>query len=191
MNKILESLEFREEKAELLFGWNRYILIRGETLAQFQKRVEERIGQGTSELMVEAAYEIGTRIGEGYLQESQLSRRGMIASMLESACELGWAKLYLKETEGFPGLVELETHHSAFAAAYGKSDHPVCHFITGIFSGAFSRMIGPDMESSEVQCMAMGHPACIFRFQLAGTTGAQAQGPRAGADPASSPAAGP
>ena len=166
MNETIAHLMFSPENAELLYNNIRYILIRPETLVRFQKLVEESLGPMTSDLMFKAAYDIGAAIGRRLMERAELSQQEMIISMLNSANELGWAKLYLKETEEFPGRVVLEAFNSAFASAYKQSHTPVCHLIRGIFSGALSQMIGPIMDSQETKCLAMGYPKCIFEFRL-------------------------
>jgi len=166
VNKIIASLVFSPEKAELLYNRNRYILMRPETFVGFQKMVEDAVGPATSDLMFEAAFEIGSRIGRSYVETPTLSHREMISSMLDVANELGWAKLFLKDNRDFPSLVILEAINSAFASTYGQSPTPVCHLIRGIFSGALSEMIGPLTESQEVECLSMGHPKCVFEFRL-------------------------
>ena len=166
MNKIIASLAFSAEKAEILYNQNRYILIRPDTVVEFQKRVEEAVGPGASDLMFKAAFEIGSRIGRTYVETSTLSQREMIDSMVETANELGWARLSLKDTGNFPDVVILQASNSAFASAYGQSKTPVCHLIREVFAGALSKMLGPVRESQEIECLSMGHPRCAFGFKL-------------------------
>ncbi len=166
VNKIVSSLKFSSEKGELLYNNIRYILIRPATLIQFQKLLEERFGETTSELMFQAAYDIGSLIGRRYKESSELSPRQMIVSMIDSASELGWAKLLLKESDELQHKVVLEAFHSAFAEAYGRSSSPVCHLIRGIFCGALSQIVGPIMESREIECVSMNSPKCTFEFRM-------------------------
>jgi predicted hydrocarbon binding protein len=166
LNRIIASLEFSPEKAELVFNRNRYILIRPETVVEFQKMVEGAVGTQASDLMFKAAFKIGSQIGKSYGETSGLSQRQMISSMLETANDLGWAKLFLTESGEFPKVVVLEATNSAFASAYGRSPTPVCHLIRGILAGAFSQMIGPFGESQETECLAAGHGKCVFEFRL-------------------------
>lgn len=166
-NRILNGLKFSSEKSELRYKVNRYILIRPETFVRFQKNVEEVLGPATtSEMMLSAVYDIGLRIGKHFKQHPELSRTETVRSMLESASELGWAKLHLREMDEVNMNLILEADNSAFAWAYQQSQFPVCHLIRGIFSGALSEIMGCILESQEVECLAMGFPKCVFKFNI-------------------------
>lgn len=166
VNTIVSGLKFSSEKGELLYNNIRYILIRPATLIQFQKLLEERFGESISELMFKAAHDIGTLIGRRLVEQSGLSQQEMITSMLKSANELGWGKLFLKKSDEYPHKVVLEAVNSVFAETYGRSPGPVCHLIRGIFCGALSQIVGPIMESREIECKSMDFPKCTFEFRM-------------------------
>ena len=50
-NPILEALEFDEESGGISFKGVGYLLIRPETLVEFQKALEERLGEETQQLL--------------------------------------------------------------------------------------------------------------------------------------------
>ena len=55
-NAILEALEFDEEKGAIFFKGVRYLLLRPETLAEFQKGLEERLGEEAQEILYRGGF---------------------------------------------------------------------------------------------------------------------------------------
>jgi hypothetical protein len=50
-NKILKELKFVAEKGGLFYRDVRYLLVRPETLAAFQKAIEEELGEKASQIL--------------------------------------------------------------------------------------------------------------------------------------------
>ena len=69
-NPILEALEFDEEGEAISFAGVRYLLIRPETLVEFQRALEERLAGEAKKLLYRGGF-AGGQIGWGKFQLEQ------------------------------------------------------------------------------------------------------------------------
>jgi uncharacterized protein len=74
----------------------------------------------------------------------------------------GWGVWTLDLTALSKGLCFVEVRNSAIAATRTGASAPVCHLYAGLFAGALSFFRREETHATEIQCAAMGHPACEF-----------------------------
>lgn len=59
-SEILKGLQFNSEKGGLFYKEVRYLLIRPETLATFQKAIEKELGERDCQILFAAGFQGGT-----------------------------------------------------------------------------------------------------------------------------------
>lgn len=158
--QISENLHFDSEKGVLSFKGIRYILIRPETIVQFQKEVERGIGDRTSFAMSRGGYEGGTLSTGRYKEEFGLSNEEVVDYMCNMGSQLGWGSFEVVELS--ESRLVIDVRNSAFAEKYGPSESSVCHLIEGVLAGLGRTVLGSDIKSTEEKCTARGDDVCRF-----------------------------
>lgn len=150
---ILSHVVFDAENGALILNGVRYLLIRPETIIGIQKASD-------SKAMFVGGFEGGSRSAKKLRDEKGLTPQETLQAMCTMGTQIGWGKFKLLDfsENGF----EFEVHSSPWAAAYGKSQVPVCHLVAGVFSGVASVIFGGDKKVKEIQCAACGAGLCRF-----------------------------
>ncbi len=159
---LLTQIEFHPETGSLLFKDVRYLLIRPETLGALQKRIEKGLGPGGAELIYESGFTGGKLSTAKYGELFRLSSEAVLRYMLEMGGQIGWGKFVLERFEPEMKRVSIRVFHSPFAAAYGPSSKPVCHFIRGVIGGISAGIFGDEKRIAEISCASQGDPSCLF-----------------------------
>ncbi|UCD91857.1 MAG: 4-vinyl reductase [Methanobacteriota archaeon] len=157
---ISEDLRFDPEKGELSFNDIRYMLIRPETIVQFQKEVEKAMGERTSFAMSSGGYEGGSLSTSAYKEKFSLSDEEVVDFMCSMGSQLGWGRFQLVELTEDSLVVDV--HNSAFAEKYGPSENAICHMIEGVLAGLGKTVLKSDVRSIEEMCVAKGDEVCRF-----------------------------
>jgi len=162
-NSILDNVQWDADSGAITFKDVRYMLIRPDTVVDFQKAVEEMIGpQKCAEAMMAGGYTGGSRSSKRYKQVFNYTEDEIVAFMCRMGGEIGWGRFNVIELD-VPGKeLIVEVQNSAFAAAYGKADWGVCHMIRGVLAGMAAGIFGGDVVSEETACVAKGDPVCRF-----------------------------
>ncbi len=158
--QISENLHFDPENGVLSFKGIRYILIRPETIVQFQKKVEKAIGDRTSFAMSRGGFEGGWLSTKAYKEGFSLSNEAVVEYMCNMGSQLGWGGFELIELSDARLVVDV--HNSAFAEKYGPSEGSVCHMIEGVLAGLGRTVLESDIKSTEEKCAAKGDGVCRF-----------------------------
>jgi len=161
-NKILEELKFNQSGGELSFKGVRYMLIRPETLIEFQKRVEELLGDKGKDLLYQGGFKGGSLSAAKYRDVFHFSDEEIIDFMLKMGGEIGWGHFSLVEMDLRKKKMVIDVINSL---AYGKSDGPVCHFTRGALGGKGEVVFRQPVTALEVQCQAKGDTNCRFIIQ--------------------------
>jgi predicted hydrocarbon binding protein len=161
-NQILEELAFNPEKGGLFYKEVRYLLLRPETLAAFQKAAEREMGEKASEVLYESGFQGGTLSSKRFREIFGFSDEEIIRFMVKMGCQIGWGRFELAKFDGHQGVLSVKVYHSPFAEGYGPSSQPVCHTIRGVLGGMGSLVFGKEIESKEVSCLAKGDDYCRF-----------------------------
>ena len=161
-NSVLTELAWDAASGALTFKEVRYMLIRPETLAQFQRAVEAEVGAARAgELLYSGGFAGGQLSGRKYMETLGLSDREAVEFMCRMGGELGWGQLRLVRWDRDAQSLEVEVTSSPFAGAYaGESPSGVCHLLRGVFGGLGATVFGVPVESVELRCLAAGDSMC-------------------------------
>jgi predicted hydrocarbon binding protein len=161
-NSILDNLEYDEGRGTLTFKDVRYMLIRPDTVVDFQKAVEAELGDRTAEMMMAGGYTGGSRSSQRYKEVFDYSNEEIVAFMCNMGREIGWGDFEVEEFDQEVRRLVVLVRNSAFAEAYGDADRGVCHLIRGVMAGMAAGIFGADVRSDETHCRAKGDPHCRF-----------------------------
>ncbi len=170
-NTILSELQWNPEAGALTFKEVRYLLIRPETLAQFQQAVEAEVGAERAGALLYAGGFTGGRLsGKRYKEAFGLTEHQAVEFMCRMGGEIGWGRFEVRKLDVSGPRLELDVHNSPFAQAYllpPTSDfrHPVCHLIRGVLGGLMSGLFGLEARARETLCLALGDPFCRFEIE--------------------------
>lgn len=165
-NSILDDLKYDETQGTLTFKGVRYMLIRPDTVVEFQKAVEHVLGDRTAEMMMAGGYAGGSRSSQRYKKEFHYSDEEIVAFMCNMGREIGWGEFEVEELDSESKRLVVVVRNSAFAEAYGPADEGVCHMIRGVLAGLATGVFGTEARSEETHCRAKGDAEC--RFVLSG-----------------------
>lgn len=168
-NSILADLVFTPEAGRLSFKDVRYMLIRPDTIIDFQKAVEAEVGvERCAEMMMAGGVTGGSRSAARYKDEFGLSDAEIAEFMCNMGREIGWGHFSLRELDSEGGRLVVEVSDSPFAAAYGQADQGVCHLTRGVLAGLAAGIFGTQVRSAETSCRARGDDICRFEIEGAG-----------------------
>lgn len=161
-NTILQGLIFDATAGHLAFKDVRYLLIRPETLAAFQKAVEAELGARAGELLYQGGFTGGSLSARRYREVFGYSDREIVDFMCRMGGEIGWGRFELKTLDAARGELVVEVARSPFAEAYGPATVGVCHLIRGVLGGLGAGIFGKPVHAEEVLCLAKGDAVCKF-----------------------------
>ncbi|MFQ5611905.1 MAG: hydantoinase B/oxoprolinase family protein [Anaerolineae bacterium] len=162
-NAILNELTF--ETGHLNYKGVRYMFIRPEVIATWQKGLEAEVGpEKCAEIMMAAGGVGGAKSSQRYKEVFNYTEQEIVEFMCKMGGEIGWGIFRLAHLDLDAGQMIVEVRDSPFAAAYGPSETSVCHLIRGVMGGMGAGIFGPQAEvsSQETACAAKGDPACRF-----------------------------
>ncbi len=168
-NEILDNLSV--ETGRLTFKEVRYMLIRPDTMVDFQKAVEAMVGPDKcAEAMMAGGYTGGSRSSKRYKEVFNYTDQEIVAFMCKMGGEIGWGRFNLVDLDAANKRLVIEVEGSPFAEAYARdlpstSQLPVCHIIRGVLAGLAAGIFGGDVASEETTCVAKGDPVCRFVVQ--------------------------
>ncbi|MCX6639665.1 MAG: hypothetical protein NTW14_04175 [bacterium] len=165
-NEVLDNLEYVTEGGALLYRGIRYLLIRPETMVEFQKSMESDLNPDT---VGTALYRAGKRGGSAtaacFMEEFGIPSQEITRFMAQIGGKLGWGCMEISAVDHERGTLELEVFHSPFAESYGPASYPVCHMIRGVFAGAWGGAINREVDGLETCCRSVEGPGpCKFIF---------------------------
>jgi predicted hydrocarbon binding protein len=164
-DSILEALEFDGERGALSFKGVRYLLIRPETLVEFQKGLEERLGGEAQRLLYRAGFAGGELSTTKYKDAFGYSDDEIVHFMMDMGGQIGWGNFSLEEFSLEANRLIVTVTGSPFANAYGRSTDPVCHMIRGVMAGMGHVLFGEDVAAVETHCLAKGDDLCRFLIE--------------------------
>jgi len=161
-NSILDSLEYDEVQGSVTFKGVRYMLIRPDTVVDFQKAVEAALGERAAEMMMAGGYTGGSRSSQKYKEVFHYSDAEIVAFMCNMGREIGWGDFEVQEFDREGRKLIVQVRNSAFAEAYGSAKKGVCHMIRGVMAGLAAGIFGTEVKSEETHCLAKGDEVCRF-----------------------------
>lgn len=168
-NEILQGLEWDPEGGRLTFNQVRYLLIRPETLVDFQKAVEAALGEGAGKLIYAGGFTGGSLSSRRYRAIFGYSDEEIVGFMCRMGGQIGWGYFELVELDPEAGRLVVQVQNSPFAEAYGAADHSVCHLIRGVLGGLGAGIFDSEVETVETHCIAKGDLSCRFTVQARNT----------------------
>ena len=163
-NKIMKELKFNAETGGLFYNEVRYLLIRPETLATFQKGIEKEMGEKASRILFESGFQGGSLSSKKYREIFAFSDEEIVHFMAEMGSQIGWGRFELEKFDFAQKRLVFKVYHSPFAEAYGSSSKPICHMIRGVLGGMASVLFGREVQSKELYCLAKGDEWCWFEI---------------------------
>ncbi|RJP77104.1 MAG: hypothetical protein C4524_08835 [Candidatus Zixiibacteriota bacterium] len=169
-NDLLDRLESLAEGGALMHGERRFLLVTPEVWVELQRAAEAETGADrVGQTLYHAARRWGLELTGEFQQDLDLPREDLVRHAAVFARQLGWGRVEITSLETGRGSLELEVFHSAFAEAYAKAGHPVCHLIRGLFAGVWQALLGAEVEGLEARCRAVDGPGpCMFMFAATG-----------------------
>jgi predicted hydrocarbon binding protein len=167
-NPILEKLTYDKSSGALLYKGVRYLLIRPETIAGFQKALARSCGPETGEKLFAGGYSGGRLSSKKYRALHRLANRELVEFMMNMGSQIGWGRFRLDRYDPAGKCLHVSVAHSPFAESYGPSPHGVCHLIRGILAGMAALIFETECTSEETQCRAKGDQSCLFVVEAKG-----------------------
>ena len=161
-NPILDELVYDESTGSLSFKGVRYLLMRPETIAGFQKAVVENCGPRAAENFFDGGFNGGRLSTQKYRELHGFSDTEVIDFMMNMGSQIGWGDFRLLAFEPADRLLSIAVKNSAIARAYGESSQSVCHLIRGVLAGMAVVLFDGDCRAEEVECLARGDAVCRF-----------------------------
>ena len=134
-NQILKELNYDQTTGSLVYKGVRYLLIRPETIAGFQKALVAKFGSRVNDELFEGGYAGGRLSAQKYKDLHNLSDRESIEFMMSMGSQIGWGHFSLIRYEPTVKYLCVAVTDSPFAQAYGPSPQSVCHLIRGVLAG--------------------------------------------------------
>ncbi|NIN66729.1 MAG: hypothetical protein GTO63_18980 [Anaerolineae bacterium] len=161
-NSILDNLEYSAEEGRIAFKGVPYMVIRPDTVVDFQKAVEAEVGDRVAEMMMAGGYTGGSRSSRRYKEVFNYSDEEIVAFMCRMGGEIGWGKFEVEKLDVDNRQLIVVVKNSPFAEAYGDAENGVCHMIRGVMAGMATGIFDTEVESEEVLCRAKGDELCRF-----------------------------
>lgn len=161
-NPILDQLVYDQSSGALLYKGVRYLLIRPETIAGFQKALVANCDDNAGGILFEGGFAGGSLSAQKYKALHGLSDAEVIEFMMDMGNQIGWGHFSLKRYDPIEKHLCVTVKHSPFAQAYGQSSQSVCHLTRGVLAGMASALFGTDCLADEVECRAKGDALCRF-----------------------------
>jgi predicted hydrocarbon binding protein len=161
-NPILDELVYDQSSGALMYKGVRYLLIRPETIAGFQKALGANCGKNADGNLFEGGYTGGRLSAQKYKALHGFSDTEIIEFMMNMGNQIGWGNFSLVRYDPTDKHLCVAVKHSPFAQAYGQSSQSVCHLIRGVLAGMASVLFGADCAAEETECRAKGDAYCRF-----------------------------
>lgn len=164
-NEILDNLEWEPDAGRLSYNAVRYLLIRPETLIDFQKAAEDELANRVDDMLYAGGFTGGSLSSRRYKEVFGYSDEEIVRFMCSMGGQIGWGRFEMIKLEAQTGRLVVDVHSSPFAEAYGEADAGVCHFIRGVLGGLGAGIFDADVEARETQCAAAGADRCRFQVE--------------------------
>jgi predicted hydrocarbon binding protein len=167
-NSILDELVYDQSSGSLLYKGVRYLLIRPETIAGFQKDLVESCGIQAEDKLFTGGYAGGSLSAQKYKALHNFSDHQIIEFMMNMGNQIGWGHFSLDRYDPAAKRLCVSVKNSPFAQAYGKSSNGVCHLTRGVLAGMAAVLFAGDCTADEVKCLARGDACCRFEITAKG-----------------------
>jgi predicted hydrocarbon binding protein len=153
-------MEYHASQGELREGDARYLVLRDDSLMGMFRRLPADARREALRALAESVAEHGGRSARRYLVMGTAGSGEFLASLEETAAQLGWGVWRFSGIE--IGELHLEVENSPFAHGYGASQEVVCAPITGMLGAVASIVLGAPAQAEEHTCASAGGAICRF-----------------------------
>ncbi len=159
---VKEMLRLKLEEGCLFFKSVRVWLTRPEAIAIIYKWISKLAGDALLEGIYEAGKECGRKDYEILrgMMGAPSETRELAAWIAPFYAAMGWGKMTVESVTD--NNVVYYVNNSPIAESLKGFGQPVCIYLSGYGAGLFSHATGEDWNGVEIECVAMGHPACKF-----------------------------
>jgi hypothetical protein len=155
-----ERLVFDAASGEILDESRRYMLMRPEALMGIFQRLDDETRLKALHALEASVIEMGGNSARAYSAHGGGDPAALLTTVAATAPDLGWGRWVFNHGKT---TLELKVENSPFAVGYGRSEHPVCHAISGMVTAVARLALGrDDVMAMETACTACGAPACLF-----------------------------
>jgi predicted hydrocarbon binding protein len=154
-----DRLIFDSAHGEYRDGDIRYMMIRPDALMGILAELPASMRPEFLAAFARSITRHGGRSAQAYRAAGAVAPAQMVATIAETAPQLGWGVWDLRHSTG---ALDLTVRNSPFVAGHGPAAGPVCHPILGMLRAVGPMVLGCDVVAAETQCAATGHAACRF-----------------------------
>lgn len=140
-------------------GAIRYMMIRPDAFMGILLNLPAEMRPQVLAAMAASIRQAGGKSAQSYRAAGAIDRDAMLATIQETAPQLGWGVWNLTGSDS--GL-DLTVANSPFPAGYGASDMPVCDPIKGMLKAVGEMVMGGPVNVTETSCAACGADICSF-----------------------------
>ena len=149
----LQPAEFPQE----LLG-ERAITLRATTFVDILKILNENAPQSDTLLFL-CGLRGGSDAAKYFTKAARLERSNLTIILSELLSVCGWGRLQIEfDFQSLKG--KIKVMDSYIADTFGRTESPVCSYMSGYFAGFFSEVLGENMYVSETACKSTGSPYC-------------------------------
>ncbi len=165
-NSILENLEYDKISGSLTYKGVRYLLIRPETIIEFQKKMEESLGEKAKEGFYQGGFQGGFLSSKKYKEIFKFSNKQIIEFMTGMGTEIGWGHFSLDHFNFERGIIRVCVKQSPFIRPYEKSSTGTCDLIRGVIGGMASVIFNQTCTAYEIECTSKSSDKCVFLVNI-------------------------
>ena len=134
----------------------RRLVVLNSIFMKIQKTLEASIGKSSAKVL----YTAGEEYGQKYMKF--LKHENMDTTIQDLLVELE-ATDFIK-AQFNPDDLSFQVYNSPIALSYGENEEPVCHFLSGFFTGIATRYYEKICTYKETHCKSVGDTMCIFEL---------------------------
>jgi predicted hydrocarbon binding protein len=144
----------------------RRLVVLNSIFMTIQKTLEASIGKSSAKVLYTAGEEFGHKYMEILIHENM---KTTIQDLLVELEATDFIKAQFN-----PDNMSFHVSNSPIALSYGENEEPVCHFLSGFFTGIATIYYEKDLTYKETHCKSVGDTLCIF--ELVNKTGSLSEG---------------
>lgn len=141
---------------------NEGFFFRFETFAEIRKSLFTTYGKEANSILENAAIHAGERSGQRRLAETKTKQEALnLLTTIKSTHN--WGDIVFSEVnfEKKKGSIIV---NNSFEARKGKSQTPICNFLTGYLEGFLSEILDETIHVEEQKCKSQNNSKCEFIF---------------------------
>ncbi|WP_300456057.1 response regulator [Desulfobacula sp.] len=165
-NSILNTLKYDKNTGALTYKDIRYLLIRPETIHEFQVEMEKSLGVKTKEIFYKAGFKGGYLSAKKYKEVFNFSDRQIIDFMLEMGTEIGWGRFSLNDFNEEKGILKICVDNSPFILPGKKTEQSASYLVMGVIGGLASVIFDQHCPYSKVKYISQDLDKSMFIVDL-------------------------